>query len=265
MGLTWCLPFYSIELPVIKPLVSIIVRTYKGRDVLLKQCLLSIINQTYSNIEIIVVEDGGETMRPITKLISSITNIKYYNQEKIGRSATGNFGLKKSKGDYCLFLDDDDLIFADHIEILARSLQDNPEASASYSLAYEVPTHMGTDKEYYYEGDFRTLGLFYQPFDYEVLTDHNYFPIQTVLFKKELFLQRGGFNEDLTYLEDWNLWLKYAYENTFIYNEKTTSIYRTPINNENKNKRDSELHEAYNIAKDSAFASIALYSTVNQN
>ena len=265
MGLTWCLPFYSIELPVIKPLVSIIVRTYKGRDVLLKQCLLSIINQTYSNIEIIVVEDGGETMRPITKLISSITNIKYYNQEKIGRSATGNFGLKKSKGDYCLFLDDDDLIFADHIEILARSLQDNPEASASYSLAYEVPTHMGTDKEYYYEGDFRTLGLFYQPFDYEVLTDHNYFPIQTVLFKKELFLQSGGFNEDLTYLEDWNLWLKYAYENTFIYNEKTTSIYRTPINNENKNKRDSELHEAYNIAKDSAFASIALYSTVNQN
>lgn len=248
--------FYAIELPVITPLVTIVVRTYQGRDTLLKQCLISILNQTYSNIEIIIVEDGGDTMRSVVEPLLSTANIHYYSQPKVGRSATGNFGLASAKGIYCLFLDDDDLIFADHIETLVATLQKSPQASASYALAYEVPTHMDADKKYYTEEDLRTLGLFYQPFSYEELTDHNYFPIQCVLFKKELFLERGGIDETLTYLEDWNLWLRYAYNNEFIYVPKTTSLYRIPAHNDVRHERHAQLHQAYNDAKEKAMRSI---------
>lgn len=244
--------FYSVELPREKPCVSIIVRTYQGRDQLLKQSLLSIINQTYSNIEIIVVEDGGETMRLILDSLSGIANIHFYALPKVGRSATGNFGLLKSTGSYCLFLDDDDLLFADHIEVLVSSLTKHPNASAAYSLAYLVPTDMNQDKSFYTEEDYTTLKVFYQPFDYNVLCDHNYFPIQSVLFKKDLFLERGGFDESLTYLEDWNLWLRYAYKSIFIYVPKTTSLYRIPSNKKLQHDRHVLLENAYDDAKEKA-------------
>ncbi len=244
--------FYEISQFSDTPLVSVIVRTYQGRDKFLKECLVSIINQTYKNIEVIVVEDGGSTMKKIINKFSRLILVKYYSYGKIGRSGTGNNGLENSSGKYCVFLDDDDLFFADHIEILLASLLKNKEASATYSLAYEVPTEIINDKKHYKEGQLITKALFYQEFDYKVLTDHNYFPIQTVLFKKELFLERGGFDEKLTYLEDWNLWLRYAYNNTFVYNEKTTSLYRTPIDESVSAERHALLHEAYDLAKNSA-------------
>jgi GT2 family glycosyltransferase len=248
--------FYTVDLLITKPLVSIIVRTYQGRDQLLRQCLLSILNQTYTNIEIIVVEDGGETMRPIVDLLQGCANIQYHALPKVGRSVAGNFGLANCKGSSCLFLDDDDLIFADHIEILVSALQKHSDASASYSLAYLVPTNMNKEKSHYTEENYTTPKLFYQPFEYEVLNDHNYFPIQSVLFKKELFLERGGFDESLTYLEDWNLWLRYAYNNTFVYVPKTTSLYRIPAKYEMQDERHAFLYQAYNDAKAKAISAI---------
>jgi len=241
--------FYHISIPSHEKLVSVIVRTYRGRDNFLQQCLTSILNQTYKNIEVLVVEDGGDTIKSLVSKFSKILNIRYFNLEKVGRSATGNFGLKNSTGDYCIFLDDDDLFFADHIEILVNSLNSNDEASASYSLAYEVATEQ-IDKLHYQEAEYRTGKVFYQDFDYRVLTDHNYFPIQTVLFKRSLYLQRGGFNEELIYLEDWNLWLRYAYNNKFIYNQKTTSLYRVPMKQDISQNRQKLLDDAYYIAKE---------------
>ena len=249
--------FHEIKLPEITPLISIIVRTYKERDTLLKQALISIGNQTYKNIEIIVVEDGGSTMEPIIDSISDKLNIKYFGLEKMGRSATGNYGLSKASGEYCVFLDDDDLLFADHVEILLVALESNKQMAASYSLAFEIPTRFKDNKkDDYTEDEFRLLNVFYQEFDYDVLTHHNYFPIQTVMFKRSLFLERGGFDESLTYLEDWNLWLRYAHNNQFVYVPKTTSLYRVPADNTVAEERHELLEQAYIEAKEKAMNKI---------
>jgi len=249
--------FYEIKQPLVQPLVSIVVRTYRNREMLLKQALLSILNQTYKNIEIIVVEDGGKTMESIVSKMASSLNIKFFGLDKVERSATGNYGLSQSTGEYCIFLDDDDLFFADHIEVLVESLQKNPNASASYSLAFQVSTKfLDENKKRYIENNISTLKVFYQSFDYEVLEDHNYFPIQTVLFKKELFLARGGFDESLIHLEDWNLWLRYAYSKYFQYIPKTTSMYRVPSDEKVNHERQELLNKAYYIAKNSAMQKI---------
>jgi len=242
--------FYEIKRPLEKPLVTVIVRTYKNRETLLKQALISILNQTYKNIEVIVVEDGGNTMEKIVSQVSQYLNIKFFGLDKVERSATGNYGLSKARGEYCVFLDDDDLFFADHIEILVQSLLDNPIASATYSLAFQVPTRfLDKNKTTYIEEKISTLKLFYQEFDYEILKDHNCFPIQTVLFKRNLFLERGGFDTDLVHLEDWNLWLLYAFNNNFIYVPKTTSLYRVPVDSEIHQERQELLDKAYFEAK----------------
>lgn len=249
--------FYPITLPQIFPLVSIIVRTYRGREMLLQQALITIAHQTYTNLEIIIVEDGGSTMEGIAQTMSDVLKIKFFGLEKVGRSATGNFALRHASGEYCIFLDDDDLFFSDHIETLVSCLINDKEASAAYSLAFEIPTHFPTDdKNYYIEGVIYTSHVLYQNFDYSVLEDHNYFPIQTVLFNRNLFLERGGFDETLEYLEDWNLWLRYAYKSKFLYVEKTTSLYRVPALSRTNNDRYTKLYQAYQDAKERAFVSI---------
>jgi GT2 family glycosyltransferase len=102
------------------PLVTIVTRTYRGRESFLRQALLSVAHQTYTSIEHVVVEDGGSTMREVVDGISRITGrpIQFIGLEKVGRSAAGNAGMSVATGRWCLFLDDDDLLFADHVEVL---------------------------------------------------------------------------------------------------------------------------------------------------
>ena len=249
--------FYEVDFPDEAPLVSVIVRTYQGREKYLKQCLMSIVNQTYKHIEILVVEDGGNKMEDVARSFCELASIKYYSFHKIGRSATGNNGMKNASGKYCVFLDDDDLFFSDHIEVLVSALIKNKKASAAYSLAFEVPTEIVNEKRDYVEGEYFTQRLFFQEFDYSILSDHNFLPIQSVLFERSLFFQRGGFDESLTYLEDWNLWLRYAHGNVFQYCAKTTSLYRTPLKKSAKENRNRLFYEAYDIARGKAYKSIS--------
>ena len=70
-------------------------------------------------------------------------------------------------------------------------------------------------------------------------------PIQAILFKRKLFEQYGGFDEDVDYLEDWLLWTKYSINHTFKYVPKTTSLFRTPYSIKQQVKRKLEFDKAY--------------------
>lgn len=240
------------SLPSIEPLVSVITRTHAGRELYLRQALLSVAHQSYSNIEHIVIEDGGETTRAVVDNISAVSDrtIHFVKMDKLGRSAAGNAGLSKATGRWCIFLDDDDLLFSDHIEILVNTLLAHPDAVAAYSLAWEVVTDStALAGGGYSEVLYRVPKPFFQPFDYEVLKHHNYMPIQSVLFERELYASRGGFPEDMDALEDWVLWLTYAYKNRFQYVPKVTSMYRTPACHQSMASRQDKLDRAYPIAR----------------
>lgn len=227
-------------------LVSVITRTYRGREHYLKECVASVLNQTYKNIEHIIVEDGGDTHRELIEKIQgtySGASMFYFSQEKLGRSAAGNKGLSKAQGKWCVFLDDDDLFLPDHIEILVSELINNAELSAAYALAWEVKTDAAPSG--YSEKFYMTAPVFYQEYSQEVLMHHNYIPIQCILFERTLFLERGGFDESLDQLEDWNLWVKYSINNKFKWVCKTTSIYRTPYSAVIAGKRKQLLDESY--------------------
>ena len=90
-----------------KKLISIIIPCYNDAQYI-KQSVLSALNQTYSNIEVIVVDDGSneETKKVLKKLQNQIT--KLITQENQGQSKARNVGIRESKGDYILVLDSDD-------------------------------------------------------------------------------------------------------------------------------------------------------------
>jgi glycosyltransferase involved in cell wall biosynthesis len=248
------------------PLVSIITRTHAGkyRERFLKHAGASVVNQTYKALEWVVVEDGGETRRDVVEdLVSKGRNppkFLFLTSARGGRSAAGNLGLERSSGNFCMFLDDDDLLYADHLETLYSAIYSGG-FKASYSLACEVQTRV--EEHGYKELPIGTASLHKQPWDYEVLKDHNFIPIQSLLFDRRLFLERGGFDISLDQLEDWNLWLRYGFGNKFGYVPKTTSIFRTPADAKERALRQESLHEAYFRARDAAFDSLRSAGIMN--
>ncbi|MFD2331432.1 glycosyltransferase family 2 protein [Cohnella sp. GCM10020058] len=220
--------FYENRIPSHHPLVSIIIRTC-GRPEVLKEALLSVRHQTYSNIEVVVVEDGPNMSQEMIVNEFSDLNIKYFSTiTHVGRCLAGNIALENANGEYFNFLDDDDVMFGDHVEVLVTQLTENSYCGAAYAMAFETPIRVKSKSPYEYEEIFHNV-IHKQAFNRLILLHHNYFPIQTVLFSRELYDKFGGFDPNLEVLEDWDLWLRYAFNEDFHYVEKVTSMYRVPM------------------------------------
>lgn len=100
-----------------------------------------------------------------------------------------------------------------------------------------------------------TSDVLRQEFDRDVLKHHNYISIQSIVFKRALYQQHGGFDEALDNLEDWNLWVKYSSSATFKLINKTTSMFRTPWSVVEKSERQQILDAYYEkaVAKNNAY------------
>lgn len=98
------------------PLVSVIVPCYNV-DTYVEQCLLSIINQTYSNIEILAVDDGSpdETPAILDRLAAKYPPLKVIHQKNAGVSTARNTGLQQATGEYVMFVDGDDFLAPDAV------------------------------------------------------------------------------------------------------------------------------------------------------
>ena len=100
-----------------KDLISVVVNVFNGEKYI-KKCLDSIINQTYKNIEILIVNDGStDKTLEVCKSIKD-KRIRIIDQKNIGISLSRNVGMDNSKGDYIFFVDSDDFIEKDTIEYL---------------------------------------------------------------------------------------------------------------------------------------------------
>jgi GT2 family glycosyltransferase len=232
-------------------LVSVITRTVKGREALLRQAVGSVWNQTYGAIEHIIVQDGGSDVEAALGALPKREGltVRFVGLDKVGRSAAGNAGLRAARGKWCVFLDDDDLLFADHLEVLVGAVEQN-QTKAAYTLAWEVPTVFTSNgaSTSYEELSHNIPDVLRQDFDHAVLRHHNFLPIQSVLFERSLFEERGGLEEDMHALEDWVLWNKYAVGNSFKFVRKTTSLYRVPASSDSAISRIGVLTDAYPTA-----------------
>lgn len=118
-----------------KPLVSVIIPTYKRADLLTK-AIDSAINQTYKNIEIIVIDDNDQSseyrLKTKKKLSSYIESgvIRYIENEKnLGGAIARNRAVEESKGEYIAFLDDDDIFFPTKIEKQVKLMIENKDSN----------------------------------------------------------------------------------------------------------------------------------------
>lgn len=106
-------------------LVSVIVPAYNAEKYI-KRCIESILNQTYRNIEVIVIDDGSEdrTYDVVTEMSKSDDRLKLYRQENQGVSVARNYGIRVSSGEYIGFVDSDDYIKEEMYEKMMQYIKE---------------------------------------------------------------------------------------------------------------------------------------------
>lgn len=230
-----------------RTVVSVIVRTMPGRSGKLREALISVAAQTYPHIELVVVEDGGHSAQETAdayREAGRFRSVVYLPQAKIGRCLAGNAALAAATGELVCFLDDDDLFYADHLEVLVSAWEKNPTLGAVYALSFQIRTDIKSHEPWVYH-DVEHSVIYRQEFSRVLMWHHNYLPIQTVLFRRDLYVKYGGFDADLENLEDWNLWVRYSLHHDFLMVPKVTSLYRVPAGNAQAVERQTVLDDYY--------------------
>jgi glycosyltransferase involved in cell wall biosynthesis len=113
------------------PLVSVIIPTF-NREKYLDSAIQSVTNQTYSNIEIIVIDDGSNT-NYAESICSKYANCYYYYKPNGGISSARNYGIEQARGEFIAFLDDDDLWDIHKIAKQIKVFSSNPTVDLIHS------------------------------------------------------------------------------------------------------------------------------------
>lgn len=198
------------------PLVSVIVRSI-GRDEL-RQALASVADQSYSNIEVIVVNALGAEHPRLEDHCGTFPLRVVNPGGPLSRSRAGNLGLEAATGRYLIFLDDDDWFLPGHIAGLMMALGDQEKAQAAYAdivCMRETADH-GWQQVYVYNKSFDRTALFIQ----------NYLPIHAVLFARALIEDGCRFDEGLDVYEDWDFWLQVVARTDFVHVPQASAVYR---------------------------------------
>jgi len=175
-------------------LISIIIPCYNDAQYI-EQAVLSALNQTYPNIEVIVVDDGSNatTKAVLQRLESKIT--KLITQENQGQSKARNVGIDQAKGEFILVLDSDDFFEPTFCEKASLILEDiEIKLVASYMVRFN---DNGVIDEYRnFGGDISTLILINQA-------------TGSGMFRKKDFLSVGGYDETMrSGFEDWEFYIR---------------------------------------------------------
>lgn len=199
------------------PTVSVVVRT-QNRPEGLRRALASIASQEVRPLEVLVVNDGGADPTPaLGEWLRTLPVRLVHHPRPLGRSAAAQAGLAAAAGAFVNFLDDDDELRPNHLRVLVGAVENG--AQVAYSDVEVVRWGKGANRAVL------ARGLFASPFDPVRLLFENYIPIMAVLFAKELALKVGGFDQQLTYFEDWDLWLRLAQHTPFVHCPEVTAIY----------------------------------------
>jgi len=189
-----------------KPLVSIVVTTY-NRNEFLKETLISIFDQSYKNIEVLVVDDGSilEIASANEKLCLQHEKCRYYYKSNLGQPDSRNYGIKRSKGDFIAFCDDDDVWIKSKLEIQVRYLLEN-EHIGLVSGCVEYIDEAG---KLFDQKQCPKIAVSDNQFKKFLIKNRIKSP--TPLLRKEIFEKVGLFNPSFTIAEDWEFWRRVSY------------------------------------------------------
>jgi glycosyltransferase involved in cell wall biosynthesis len=174
--------------------VSIVLPTYNGYRYI-KEAIDSCLNQTYKNIELIIIDDHSlNDIKHIIQLYKDSRIIYFRNEKNVGLAESLNIGFSKANGEYLTWISDDNIFANNAIEIMAQFLEKNPQVDFVYTNYYfinekgEIIRKIKTKKPRCLD-----LGNYIGP---------------SFLYRKKIFEQIGGYNDVFRLAEDYEYWLR---------------------------------------------------------
>jgi len=219
------------------PLVTIYMPLYNAEKFVLRS-INSIKNQTYKNVEVILINDGSsdKTTEIIEKEFSKEKKIRIYHQSNKGLNTTNNVALRLANGKYITRLDPDDILCNNAIEELVKVLEDDKDAGLVYPDYYIVD-----------EYDNIISRVFNEPIEDRVMMDRAPHGACT-LFRADILRQLGGYYDSFRCQDGYDIWLK------FIKKHKPRNINKplfryTRHENNLTNDKEKILETRYSIQK----------------
>lgn len=200
------------------PMISVVVPTY-NRPASLTRALRSILDQTYRNFEIIVVNDAGTDVGDVVAKLNAEQNILYVAHDtNKGLAAARNTGIRTARGKYIAYLDDDDIYLPHHLETLYTVLE-RANHKVAYTDAYRA--HQKKVSGNYIVTE-RTIPYSFD-LDHDQLLVRNLVPVLCVMHEKSCLGEVGYFDESLPTHEDWDLWIRMSKKFKFFHIKKVTA------------------------------------------
>ncbi len=181
------------------PIISIIIPCYNQAQYL-DECLQSVLDQTFTDWECIIVNDGSldNTDDLVKKWIVKDPRFQYFKKENEGVSSARNFGIEKAIGEWILPLDGDDKIGSRYLELAAKEFHNDPD------IIYCIGQYFGEKNSLFAS----------EPFDYKAFLIENQI-FCSAFFKKSDWKKIGGYDTKMKEgYEDWEFWIHLsAYKN----------------------------------------------------
>lgn len=199
------------------PKISVVIPAYNVEEWIL-ETIESVQQQTFSDFEIIVIDDGStdNTIEIIGGIVDG--RLKIFSYENAGVSVARNRGIAHSAGEFIAFLDADDLWTADFLELHLAKLQQHPEAGVAYCWTARIDekgSFLGFKPSVFFEGNI-----------YSQLLVKHYLDCGSLLIRRQAIEFIGGFDPNLAYAEDWDCWLRLSRFSSFVLVPKYQLLYR---------------------------------------
>ncbi|MBW4602985.1 MAG: glycosyltransferase [Calothrix sp. FI2-JRJ7] len=200
------------------PTISIIIPAYNAERTIL-ETIVSVQEQTFSNFELIVVDDGS-TDRTL-ELLHNVKDerLKIFSYENGGVCVARNRGISHANGEFIAFLDADDLWTPDKLELQLAALQQHSEAGVAYSWTYfmdEQGESLSPGEPAFFEGNVYA----------ELLINNFLANGSNPLIRRQAIESIGEFDTTLKACEDWDYWLRLAACWHFVVVPKHQILYR---------------------------------------
>lgn len=186
------------------PLVSVVIPTFNRRS-LIAETISSVLNQTYTRLELIIVDDGSTdgTHEFVLDSFGTDPRLRYITQSNGERAVARNRGIKESRGELIGFLDSDDIWLPQKLELQVASLGRDQTADCCYCLFDVLTTNSQSEVE---------TPLPPENDIFEPLLRECFVGSMTPLIRRHCFETVGGFCEDrrLLCFEDWEMWTRLA-------------------------------------------------------
>lgn len=233
-----------------EPLVTAVITTYKRKPEVVKRALNSIIEQTYNNIEIFVINDcpaDKKLVKELRKMIvesSRNRRVNYIVVENNGGACKArNIAIEKATGKYFACLDDDDEWLPEKIELQVQALEKQKGAAIAYCNAILRYVDQGKDVTRFVER--QKEGDIY----FEQIEKNNIGSCSFPMFRTDVLKEVGGFDINMPALQDWELYLRVLKKYKAVYVHKPVAIYyfydgeRISANSQNRVVAFENIHQ----------------------